>query len=215
MKGYVVTLKKLPESVKVAKRCIRSGDEFGVDVKMFPAVDKSNSLDELKREKLVVANYDTSFSNIGAVMGNFVTQYRIWKRIKESGEPGIVFEHDAVVVASIPNLTGKGDIINLGKPSYGRFNTKSKPGVYPLYSKNGYLPGAHSYYVTPRGAQSLINKAKKIGASPCDIFLNTTNFPSIKEVYPWPVEAHDKFTTIQTVKGCHAKHNFNKDFRII
>lgn len=216
MKGYVVTIMSLPDSVKVAERCIETGKQFNIDIEMVPAITKENSFDELKNEGLKMAKYDKSFSNVGAVMGNFVTQYRIWNMIIKSGEPGIVFEHDAVVVAAIPDLESKGDIINLAKPSYGRFNTKNKPGVYPMFSKNGgYIPGAHSYYVTPKGAAQLINVAKKKGASPCDIFLNRTNFPGIMEVYPWPAEAHDSFSTIQNEKGCKAKHNYNKDYKLL
>lgn len=218
MKGYVVTLKNLPGSVKVAKRCIKSAEQFSVEATMFPAANKDNSLEELKKEQLIVANYDTSFSNVGAVMGNFVTQYRIWTEIFYSEEPGIVLEHDAVFVAPVPDLTGKGDIINLGKPSYGNFRKQSKPGVYPMFSKpGGYIPGAHGYYVTKEGAHSLILKARKLGASPCDIFLNKKNFPNIKELYPWVIEAHDSFSTIQNEKGCKAKHNYGpgKSFKVL
>lgn len=218
MKGYVVTLKNLPESIEVAERCIGSGEKYGVDVEMFSAVDKNSYLDELKKEQLEVAKYDTSFSDVGAVVGNFVTQYRIWTEIFYSDEPGIVLEHDAVFVAPVPDLTSKGDIINLGKPSYGRFRTQNKPGVYPMFSKTGgYIPGAHGYYVTKEGARSLILKARQLGASPCDIFLNNKNFPNIKELYPWVIEAHDSFSTIQNEKGCKAKHNYGpgKDFKVL
>jgi hypothetical protein len=47
------------------------------------------------------------------------------------------------------------------------------------------------------------------------LFINKTNFPDIKELYPWVVEAKDGFTTIQKAKGCTAKHNYNKDFKIL
>ena len=122
----------------------------------------------------MLPGYKRTESNRAAVMGNFVTQYRIWCKILESGEPGIVLEHDAVFVAPIPDLTGKGEIINIGKPSYGGFKKQSTSGVYPMFSKpGGYIPGAHAYYVTPNGAKELITKAKQYGASPCDLFLNT------------------------------------------
>ena len=216
MKGYVVTLLNLPESVTVGKRCKESGKQFGVDVELFPAVYKDASLKELEKEGLKLPSWDESYSNVGAVVGNFITQYRIWKTIVDSNEPGIVLEHDAVFVARIPNLINKGDIINLGKPSYGNFLKKETSGVYPMFSKaGGYIPGAHGYYLTVNGAQQLINKTKQIGAAPCDMFLNNKTFPDIKEIYPWPIEADDKFTTIQKEKGCTAKHNYNKDFKVI
>lgn len=216
MKGYVVTLLQLPESVKMAERCVASGKQFNVDVEIFPAVYKDVAIEELNKEGLKQVQYDQSYSNTGAVFGNFVSQYRIWKKIVLSNEPGIVLEHDAVFTTTIPDLTNKGDIINLGKPSYGRFFTKDKPGVYPMFSKEGgYIPGAHGYYLTPYGAQQLVDKALEIGASPCDLYLNKEVFPDIKELYPWIIEAHDEFSTIQNAKGCKAKHNYNKTYKIL
>jgi len=215
MKGYIGTLFQLPQSVEVAHRCAESAKQFGIDTELFPAVWRDVAMKELESEGLSLATYDQSFSNVGSVVGNFVTQYRIWNTIATSNEPGIVLEHDAVFVAEVPDLTKKGDIINLGKPSYGRYQTKNAPGVYPLFSKPGYMPGAHAYYVTPTGADQLIKKAKKLGASPCDIFLNNTNFRHIRELYPWVVEAQDSFTTIQNPKGCTAKHNNGPKFKVI
>ena len=221
MKGYVVTLTQVPQSVEVANRCIKSAKQFGVDATIFPAVHKNIALQELEYVGLKLAKFEESYSDTGAVVGNFITQHRIWRTIYESNQPGIVLEHDAVFVAPIPDLTDQGDIINLGKPSYGRFNTKDAPGVYPMFSKppvaglGVYIPGAHGYYVTPRGACELIEKAKQLGASPCDLFLNNLNFPNIKELYPWPIEAHDSFSTIQKEKGCKAKHNYGKHFKIV
>lgn len=209
LNGYVVTLLDVPQSVEMANRCIESGKQFNVYVKMFTAVPKTIAMEQLKAEGLTLSKFDESFSNTDAVVGNFVSQYRIWKLIAESNEPGIVLEHDAVFTAPIPNL--KGHIINFGKPSYGAYETKTEPGIYPMFSKKGgYIPGAHGYYLTPPGAKQLINKAKEIGAAPCDLFLNNKNFPDIKELYPWVVEARDSFSTIQKEKGCLAKHNYDK-----
>jgi len=217
MKGYVGALIQIPESLDVALRCIKTGMDFDVEVVVEPAVYKDIAMSQLEYHKLKLSKWDESFSNVGAVVGNFITQYRCWEKIVASEEPGIVLEHDAVFVAPIPDLTGKGDIINLGKPSFGRYSKKDNPGVYPMFSKsNGlYAPGAHGYYVTPIGAQQLIDKAKQIGATPCDMFLSNKNFPDIKELYPWPIEAQDTFSTIQKEKGCKAKHNFNDSYKVI
>ncbi len=216
MKGYIVTLLNLNESVNMAERCKKSAARFNVDAILFPAVYKDVALDEAAREQLKISSWDESYSNVGAVVGNFITQYRIWKTIIDSNEAGIVLEHDAIFTDYVPELKDKGDIINLGKPSYGAYNKKDKPGIYPLFSKNGnYIPGAHGYYLTPNGAEQLINLAKSKGVAPCDMFLNKTNFPNIKEIYPWVVEADDEFTTIQKEKGCVAKANYNKDYKIL
>ena len=215
MKGYVVTLMNLPESVKMAERCISSGKKFGVEIEMFPAVWKTESMKERVKEGLEMSAFDQSWSRVDAVIGNFVSQYRIWKKIKESKEPGIVFEHDAIVVDSVPDL-GKHDLVNLGKPSYGSYGTPGTRGIFPMFSKpGGYIPGAHGYYVTPVGAEQLINKAKESGAAPCDLYLCKKLFPNIMEIYPWVIEVDDEFSTIQKEKGCFAKHNYGGDYKIL
>lgn len=216
MKGYIGAVYEIPESVKMAERCVETGKEFGVNVEIIPSTYRDNVDQELKKLKLERGKFDTTYSNPDAVIANFCTQYRCWTEIFYSGEPGIVLEHDAVFVAAVPELEGLGDIINLGKPSYGKYRTMSQPGIYPMFSKTGgYIPGAHGYWLTVKGAQQLIAKARQIGAHPCDLFLNKTNFPSIQELYPWVIEARDEFTTIQVEKGCIAKHNYGDDFTIL
>ena len=52
----------------------------------------------------------------------------------------------------------------------------------------------------------LIDQAR-MEARPTDVFLNVNTFPFLEEHDPWPVEARDSFTTIQSEIGCRAKHN--------
>ena len=54
-----------------------------------------------------------------------------------------------------------------------------------------------------------------MGARPTDVYLNIDTFPFLQEYYPWPVEARDSFTTIQSEMGCKAKHNFNEKYEIV
>lgn len=213
MKAFVITLLSLEKSVEVADRCIESARKFGVEVEKFPAIYKDVAEQERIAEGLKLGNVDSEYSDSGAVTGLFVSQYRIWKKIAASSEPGLVLEHDAVFVKPLPNLEGKGDVINLGKPSYGRFKKKWFKGVYPFFSKkSGCLPGTHAYYLTPKGARHLIKLADSFGVEPCDLFLNKERIPDLKEAYPWPIEAHDSFSTIQFQNGSKAKHNFSDDF---
>ena len=104
-------------------------------------------------------------------------------------------------------------VVNMGKPSYGNYNTPTTLGVQPLVHKP-YFGGAHAYIVSPDGAKLLIEKAKT-DAGPTDVFLNVHNFPWLQEYYPWPIEADDEFTTIQKVQGCIAKHNYDEDYKIL
>lgn len=221
LKAFVITLLDLPQSVEVAGRCVESAQRHGIDIEIFPATDKTASRGELERLGLTVQAHDQSFSNTDAAMGLFATSYRIWQKIADELEYGLIVEHDAVFTAPLPDLRGKGDIVNLGKPSYGEYNLQAQPGVYGLFSKNAhpqygiYMPGAHAYLVTKAGARALLARARESGAAPCDVFLNTANFPNIKEIYPWVAVAADSFSTIQKQRGCTAKHNFKDGYHVL
>ena len=104
------------------------------------------------------------------------------------------------------------DILNLGKPSYGKFNTPTFIGYGSLVSKP-YFPGAHAYRITPKGAADLINEAQ-FSAGPTDIYIHSSKF-TLGEYYPWVAEARDSFTTIQRKEGCYAKHNYGETYEII
>ena len=43
MKGYVITIESLPESVKSAERCIKSAERVGFEVEMFPATTPADN----------------------------------------------------------------------------------------------------------------------------------------------------------------------------
>ena len=103
--------------------------------------------------------------------------------------------------------------MNIGEPSYGKFNIPRQLGVNPLTTKT-YFPGAHAYMVKPSGANLLINEAQKFGR-PTDIFLNKSTFPWLEEYYPFVAKAKDSFTTIQNETGCAAKHNYGDDYEVI
>lgn len=214
MKGYVVTLLHLSESIAIAERCIASGKQFGVAIEKRAGVWRDEAIAAMESEGLRQGLWDTSWSNTPAVIGNFVAQYRIWREIMKTG-PGLVLEHDAVVVATLPALDAAGDIVSLGKPSFGRLRPKDRVGFHPLFSTGDKIPGAHGYYLTEHGAADLVKAAQRDGAMPVDKFICPQRFPHIREYWPWPIEAHDSFTTIQKEKGCRSKHNYRDGYRIL
>ena len=221
LKAFVITLLDMPESVAVANRAIESAQRHGISAEIFPATGKTGARAELERLGVRVQRLDPALSNSDAVLGLFVSSFRIWQKIAEALDYGIIVEHDAVFTAPLPDLRGKGDIVNLGKPSWGSYNIKTAPGVYELYSKSPQpglgvvMPGAHAYFVSKAGARRLMQRALESGASPCDLFLNNLAFPDIREIYPWIAVAVDSFSTIQKQRGSTAKHNYSNDYRLL
>jgi GR25 family glycosyltransferase involved in LPS biosynthesis len=212
MKASVITILDNIKSRQAADRCIKSAERNGLKVSYFKAITpKDSPLKISSQEEIPIGLFEEKYSRFDNCLSAFLSHYWLWKMTAAGTEPHIIFEHDAVVVNSVPNL--KGDIVNLGKPSYGKFNTPNVLGEGPLVSKR-YFPGAHAYYITPKGAQQLIDKAKT-HACPTDIFINKDTFPDVKEYYPWIAEARDNFTTIQNQTGCLAKHNYGETYEIL
>ena len=213
MKAYVITIKSNKKSYESARRCIRSAGRMGVEVEMFNAITPADSPIKIASDKNIPTDlFEEVYSRFNNCLAAFLSHHTLWERCVELKEPVLVLEHDAVFVNQLPPFfTGK--IVNLGKPSYGKYNTPPMLGENPLISKR-YLPGAHGYYIEPAGAKQLIETAQT-KAAPTDVYINLENFPDIKEYYPWPVEAKDGFTTIQNENGCLAKHNYSDKYEIL
>ena len=211
--NYVITIEQNPRSVQVARRCIKSGARNGMLIQMFPAVTPHNTdiYEMAKTEGINIDGFKEQYSRLDNCVAAFLSHYSLWKQAVERSETTTIFEHDAVVVNNIDSQLTPHVAVNLGAPSYGKFNTPSL-GVGPLTSKP-YFPGAHAYRISPKGAEQLIYEAKR-NAKPTDVFLNIHTFPGLQEKYPWPVECQDSFTTIQNERGCLAKHNYNETYQI-
>jgi GR25 family glycosyltransferase involved in LPS biosynthesis len=213
MKAHVITITDNPNSVKVAQRCVASGKKFGLDIMLFDAITPRDEPLEMLEESGIPPNaFDERYSRNLNCISAFLSHYSIWKRCAEGNENYAIFEHDAVLTAPIPTQSFR-YAMNIGAPSYGKWNTPKTLGINPLTTKK-YFPGAHAYMVTPAGAKLLVENAPMY-AKPTDVYLNLDTFPWLQEYYPFVAEAQDSFTTIQVEEGCRAKHNWKKGYDII
>ena len=214
MKAKVITLIQNPQSIEVAERCIASGKKHFVNIEMFRAINplEHEPLEMLENESIPPNAFDEKYSRNLNCISAFLSHYTLWKECAMGDEVYTIFEHDAVVTAPLPTVEFW-YVMNLGAPSYGNFNTPKTLGVNPLTTKR-YFPGAHAYMITPEGASRLVREASK-HAKPTDLYLNLDIFPFLQEYYPFCAYVDDSFTTIQNEEGCVAKHNWNKDYKII
>jgi GR25 family glycosyltransferase involved in LPS biosynthesis len=214
MKSFVITIQDNEKSQAAADRCIQSGKHFKLDISKFYAfTPKSNPIKIAETERIPIRGFREVWSRYENCIAAFLSHYTLWKTCWQINQEIQIFEHDAVVTQPIPDFINYKACISLGAPSYGKFNIPSKIGVNKLTSK-AYFPGAHAYRLKPSFAKELIDASKKF-AMPTDVFLDIRRFPNLEEYYPWPVEARDNFTTIQTVDGCLAKHKYGPGYKII
>jgi len=213
MKAYVITVKEHEQSVQAAKRCIKTAKKFDIEAYLWFGYTPENNPDRIAEKKGIPTDrFKEIYSRYERCLSAFLSHYSLWEHCVANNENYLILEHDAYFVNGIPNVI-KHPIVSLGKPSYGKYQTPNTLGEGPLMSKP-YFPGAHAYHITPAGALDLINKAKEC-AGPTDVFINLETFPYLQEVYPWPIEARDNFTTIQNKNGCIAKHNYGETYEIL
>ena len=213
MKAYVITWRGNINSVQSANKCIDSGRKFNLDIQKWNATTpEDNPIEMAKARGIDPDKFREVYSRQENCIAAFMSHYSLWEECAKGDEKFVIFEHDAIMYDAIPPAHFN-YVMNIGKPSYGKFITPTSLGVNPLTSKP-YFPGAHAYRVAPRGAELLMAQAQ-IYARPTDVFLNRDVMPWLQEYYPWPVECRDSFTTIQKTEGCLAKHNYNNDYKII
>lgn len=215
MKSFVITIRENPKSVEAAESCKKSAARFGLHVENHWGNTPDNiDIHQWFRERSIPDRYfHEEYSRLENCMAAFSSHYTLWQECVKANIPFLIFEHDAHVVDKIPAVT-KGHIVNFGKPSYGNYNIPNFVGESEMFSKD-YLPGAHAYKITPAGATELIVRAT-FDAGPTDLYIHKERFRQmITEVYPWPVEAKDSFTTIQRKMGCYAKHQYSNEYEVI
>lgn len=212
MKNFVITIRENDNSLIAATKCIESAAKFDLEVDYYDAYIPSDCKEFIKEQKINDIGFNNNkYSREDNARAAFCSHFSLWQMVAETNEEATIFEHDAIVVDPIPEMSYNG-CISLGKPSYGKWVTPSTLGTNPLTSKR-YFPGAHAYRLNPRGAKQLVEIAR-LEASPTDIFLNLDTFPFLEEYYPWPVEVRESFSTIQKTEGCLAKHMYSKDYII-
>tara|TARA_R110000868_G_scaffold62423_3_gene188627 strand:- start:694 stop:1362 length:669 start_codon:yes stop_codon:yes gene_type:complete len=219
MRAFVITIEDLPASVVAANRCIESFRRTNpaIQIKRWKATTPKDDIVKMFTAKGIDPRYfnEQGGSYTKNCMSAFMSHFRLWEHSVIMNEEIIILEHDAVAVGHIPlDMRYKG-CVNLGKPSYGKWEQPKSIGLNPLTSKQ-YFPGAHAYRLKPEAARTLIHTATEGKlAGPTDVFLNLEWFPFLEEYYPWPVEARDNFTTIQRDVGCRAKHNWSNEYAIL
>ena len=216
MKTYIIRIKGNEKSEAAAQRCAKSLPA-GYNPIFFDAITPNdNPLQILKDRGIPDKTFveeDTKYSSLEPCVSAFLSHHSIWMKSLAEKEEMQILEHDAVCVGDLAEFIPYSKVINLGRPSYGKFKIPHYIGVGSLVSKP-YFPGAHAYRVKPAGAKALIAETKNY-ARTTDVFLDIRRFPWLQEYHPWPFAAKDDFTTLQKETGCIAKHGYNEDYEIL
>jgi GR25 family glycosyltransferase involved in LPS biosynthesis len=98
------------------------------------------------------------FGNLPGAQGCFLSHYKLWQRCVELDQPIVIFEDDAEVLGPMPTITTDKDLIKLHDPRH----------VHQHKKLGSWAPGAFAYWLTPKGAQKLIEFSKTVGPGHAD-----------------------------------------------
>lgn len=199
MKYYIITLKDNQMSCDAADRCKASVD---LPIETFDAITPNQveklmddygikwtyPWNELKHDfasGLQLSPYKTKSKQ--ARIACFLSHYTLWKECKESNEPMLILEHDAIFVKKPPIeklLDSNFSIIGLNNPlgatrrakmfydqvKAGSEFIQSAPKIDDMSVPQG-IAGNSAYIIKPNGARKLINLVKEFGAWPNDAIM--------------------------------------------
>ena len=200
MKAFCITIKGHTESEALSRNCLKTATEVGGinDITIFDAsTPKDKPFEVFESMNLSVSDKmreNPDKRSVEAQAGCFLSHYRLWQKTVELNETILILEHDSVFVSRIPDIEFK-YLVNFGKPFYGmkRYRQPPHEGLQPF--RHAHLNGTHGYALTPAGAQRCLEDIERRGVwAAVDVALSGR---WIQEYYPWPIEAHSHFSTIQ------------------
>jgi|TARA_B110000483_G_scaffold73887_1_gene91907 GR25 family glycosyltransferase involved in LPS biosynthesis len=203
VKAFIITLKGIKESEKLAQKALVSAREHGYDASIFNAIKpKDNPLQIFRKHG--IEPYGWIKDENPAALACWASHFILWKKSIEMDEPFLVLEHDAIVESKFPSHLVKRikQIANLGAPGYIDSVSDIKnieyirKGLGRLRSNNKFC-GTHGYIVTP-GVDEIIEKMEVNGVKVAiDYYLSINRFPKLQEYLPWCISAESNFSTIQ------------------
>jgi hypothetical protein len=165
MKAYILkTDNKI--STEYAEVCAKSCAAVGLDWEYVEWWSEGCPKEAWQSIDIPIRNFNNF--RAGNAKAQFATSghANIWKKIRDSGEPGVVLEHDAIMLHGINIEIPDGVIVTLGykleKPE--EYNhVKAGPPQKVIEVTAGGHEGAHAYVITHNTAAQLLKELEDHG----------------------------------------------------
>lgn len=122
--------------------------------KLNPEIWTTSGVKEPKTKKLG----GQKFSDKPGAQGCFLSHFSLWKMCVDYNEPIVILEDDVKIIGPMPKIKTKFDLLKLHAPRQRK--------EHQLVGE--WSPGAFAYWLSPAGAQKLIDFAKHNGAKYSD-----------------------------------------------
>jgi GR25 family glycosyltransferase involved in LPS biosynthesis len=176
MKNFIISLSKIPASLKTATDLKNQLKSYGEDVELFEGTYGDDAVQMMKDENrtlhpwgikgppedgIIVPVPDDVHLTPGA-QGCFYSHYRLWQKCVELNEPIIIWEDDIVLRRPyIPVEWGDVLVLALGHPSktekYRHYldTPKGDPVAADYYQSS--MPGNCGYAIKPHAAKKIVD----------------------------------------------------------
>ena len=155
-------------SSSVVLDCLRSLHLHGWPCEKFDAVD-GNKVDQNVWQSIGVRVLQRGkMPRRPGAQGCWISHFLLWQRCRDTQEPLVILEHDALVTAAWSYLDFSHALVKLYAPTGCKTND-----ITGMWSR-----GSHAYTITPQQASLLIDHAQQHGAQALDKHLGD-------RVVPW------------------------------
>lgn len=181
MKSFIIRLKDIEHSCKIAKECVEQAKKFNLKVEYFDGV-LGDDADAIFAADGIIKYPKKIKRPTAGVKGCAASHYLLWKKCAADGEPYLILEHDGYMIRPLPTVEFE-DILKLDPHNpfsesyefdvdtdqelkildYKNQNYKSKKAPY-----GGYFLGAWAYIIKPSAAKILVEVVKEKGWVPAD-----------------------------------------------
>lgn len=159
-----------PRSLKYLDDCLQSCKTWP-DLKPIPVQGyKGANYKDICEEfgigiiPFYVNQMDTNGETLNKAFSCTAGHIKIWQMIADSGEPGVVLEHDAIIKGPLTNIDVDDDEILWLGPRMDREDDYTYPwGAIPDYVDVDRWEGTHAYAITPKTARRLLQSIKHYG----------------------------------------------------
>lgn len=211
MKAYVICLKGIETSEKLAEDCITSAHLNGLEVSKFNGI-YGDRVNPYINEVLKIKQGPSKMKKrrLG-VLGCLASHFTLWQKSMDENETLCIFEHDGILLRKLPeDIELKFDEFLLLDP-YNKFNQSyaeqhsnlaediiniveyESPESRKKYNvKSQYAMGLQAYIIKPKAAKKLIKHIRLFGFVPADMQCNkdivnlqtvTTPLASINKIF--------------------------------
>lgn len=177
MKAFVITLSRIPESLKTAQQALSKLLGYGLDAELWEGTygheveeifaKEGRTLNPISFKGVPVDDEYRALCSRPGVMACFHSHYRLWRHCAELNERILIFEDDVLLVRGFEPVYWR-DVLLLatGKQVHTMdfYKEKLENPVEPPMAVNPrgkVMPGAVGYGLSPRGAHKLLKYYEK------------------------------------------------------